>query len=226
MEEEEKKKQSLLHHFIWLFCVFMLIFSTGGLLRTGYVADSHGEMDVMEYDQESGSLVPDESLAKDLTLWFWLGAGTGVVLFAYALLREAPVRKKVFGGIVAFLFMLFNIQLNGILASFAFVDVGIGMMPQCQLSEEGGGEFLRASHKIEPVVGVYFILNGKGYRVDGYDPQESTRTYAAKQEMDILLNPWTIYVYENGQDDPWTVLVYEEDETYLYYKSLSEKTDK
>lgn len=147
-------------------------------------------------------------------------------MFAYALLREVSARKKVFGGIAAFLVMFLNIQLNGILASFAFVDVGIGMMPQCQLSEEGGGQFLRASHKIEPVVGVYFILNGKGYRVDGYDPGESTRTYAAVQEMDILLNPWTIYVYEKGQDDPWTVLVYEENETYLYYKNLSKDADK
>lgn len=224
--EEEKKKRSFLHHFIWLFCVFLLIFSTGGLLKAGYAADSRGELDVMEYDQESGSLVPDESLAKDITLWFWLGAGAGVVLFAYALLGEVSARKKVFGGIAAFLVMLLNIQLNGILASFAFVDVGIGMMPQCQLSEEGGGQFLRASHKIEPVVGVYFILNGKGYRVDGYDPGESTRTYAAVQEMDILLNPWTIYVYEKGQDDPWSVLVYEENETYLYYKNLSKDADK
>lgn len=222
MDEEEKKGKSFLHHFIWLFCVFLLCFSTAGILRTGYMADKNGKLDVMEYDRESGSLVQDEALAKDVTLWFWLGAGAGIGLFAYALLRDVPNWKKVFGGIVALLFLYLNVQINGILASFAFVDVGIGMMPQCRLSEEGGGEFVRASHKIESTVAVYFILNGKGYRIDGYDPNESERTYAARQEMDILLNPWTIFVYEEGDDDPRTELVYEENETYLYYKNLKD----
>ena len=213
--EEEKSGQKIYIHLIRLLCVVALFVSTGGIFWSCFSADKRGELDVMAFDRENCTLMPTEALTNQCNAWFWLGIGAALILFATAGLREAPTGKKVFGGIVALLLLGVNMAINGTMASFAFVDLGLGLKPKCELSEEGGGEFLRASHKIDSTVAVYFVLEDRAFRVDGYDSKEGHRTYVAERMMDILLWPWQITINDkNGVF--WTRLVYPDDPGYDY----------
>jgi len=207
--EEEKKQKAFFHRIIWLFAFLVMVFSTGVIYWTLYTADQNGQLDVMGFDREKMTLVPSEFVSQNITTWYWVGAGAGFILLAYAILREVPKGKKVSGIFFAVLFLGINVAINGTLASFGYVDVGLGLMPQCQLSQEGGGEFVRATHKLENSIQVYFILEDKAYRVDGYD-QSTPRMYKAVWEPETLLMPWRIFIYD-GTDNFRTELVYPED---------------
>ena len=205
--EEDKKNQKFFNKLIWWFGILVLFLSFGGLLYTILTGDKNGEFDVMAYDREKGILLVSDQIAKDVKLWFWLGVGMAIALLVYAVLREVPKWKKVTGGLIASMLLVGILFVDGLFASFAYVDVGIGLMPTSQVSEEGGGEFIRSYHKMEKSVQVYVLLGDKAYRVDGYDPVWQERKYSVRQATEILLSPWEVTI-DDG-DGGWTKLIYE-----------------